>query len=358
MYEEHIHKLYSVNAGLKREEGLLLLTDNEKDYLMDLMEEFLSVADAVTTDVRYFIYESVGLHGKEPPEEVWRLTFGDLAIEKLKERGLFDKVLLKEEYSESEVVEVLKNYADRVPHVVIAFPYYSTTHTFYRKMLTDVFGSRYISMPMFEPEMFLGPMDVDWNYVASLSVDVADILSEAQWVHIKAEGTDLEFSIENRQGIADTGLFHKKGQYGNLPAGEAFVAPVEDSAFGRLTILYGPDRRLERPITLKFKDGAVEEIEGFDPYRKYLEEVFKKYDEARRIAEFGVGTNPKAKRAENVLEAEKILGTVHVAIGDNHSFGGKNKVSFHTDYVVFEPQVTVGGKGWQKKLLEKGRLRT
>ena len=80
-------------------------------------------------------------------------------------------------------------------------------------------------MPLFEPDMFFGPMDVDWAYVASLSQDVADILSEAEWVHVRAEGTDIEFSIKDRKAIADTGLFHQEGQYGNLPAGEAFVAP-------------------------------------------------------------------------------------------------------------------------------------
>jgi len=242
--------------------------------------------------------------------------------------------------------------------VVVAFPYYSTTHTFFRKALTVAFGCRYASMPLFEPDMFFGPMDVDWAYVASLSQDVADILSEAEWVHVRAEGTDIEFSIKDRKAIADTGLFHQEGQYGNLPAGEAFVAPIETSAFGRLTITYGPDRQLERPITLRFKDGVVEEIEGFEPYRNYLEDIFKRYENARFIAEFGVGTNPKAKKPDNVLEAEKILGTIHIAIGDNHSFGGINKVPFHTDYVVFEPQVTVGGKGWQKRLLEKGKLKT
>ncbi|RME08972.1 MAG: aminopeptidase, partial [Aquificota bacterium] len=233
-----------------------------------------------------------------------------------------------------------------------------TIHTFFRKALTEGFGCRYASMPLFEPHMFTGPMQVDWNYVASLSIDVADMLSEAEWVHVEGEGTDMEFSVKERRAIADTGLFHLKGQYGNLPAGEAFVAPIENSAFGRLTITYGPDRRLERPITLKFRNGCVEEIEGFEPYRYYLEEVFKTYDNARIIAEFGVGTNPGARRPDNVLEAEKILGTVHIAIGDNHTFGGTNRVSFHTDYVVFEPQVTIGGKGWQKRLLEKGRLRT
>ncbi|MCS7196995.1 MAG: aminopeptidase [Aquificaceae bacterium] len=358
MYEEHIYKLYRVNMNLREGERLLLLSDGEKEYLLELMEEFLAVAQGFIREVKWLLYPSLGSHGKEPPEEAWRLAFGDRAVQKLKDMGLLERVIHKEDYSEGEVLQILKEEGEGVPHVVVAFSYYSTTHTFFRKALTEGFGCRYASMPLFEPEMFLGPMDVDWNYVASLSTDVADMLSEAQWAHVRAEGTELEFSLEGRSGVADTGLLHQRGQYGNLPAGEAFIAPLETSAFGKLTLTYGPNRKLSRPLTLKFRKGAVEEMEGFEPYRQYLEEVFKKHEGARTIAEFGVGTNPKARRPDNVLEAEKILGTVHIAIGDNHSFGGINKVPFHTDYVVFEPQVTIGGKGWQKRLLEKGRLRT
>ncbi|MFN7065684.1 MAG: aminopeptidase [Aquificaceae bacterium] len=358
MYESAVERLYRVNMNLQREERLLLFTDKEKDYLVKLMDDFVSTAEAMGQKVDYLIYPSLKEHGKEPPEEVWRLAFGDRAIEELKSLGLMEKVLFKEDYSEGEVLQVLKEYGENIPQVVVAFVYYSTTHTFFRKVLTEGFGCRYASMPLFDPEMFFGPMDVDWNYVASLSRDVADILSEAEWVHVKGDGTDIEFSIYGRKAIADTGLFHEKGQYGNLPAGEAFVAPIENSAFGRLAVAYCPDRKLQRPITLRFREGYVEEIEGFEEYRYYLEEVFKRHERARSVAEFGVGTNPKAKRLDNVLEAEKILGTIHIAIGDNHTFGGNNKVPFHTDYVVFEPQVIVGGKGWQKRLLEKGRLRT
>ncbi len=357
MFEKYIEKLLRVNMNLKAGERLLLLTDTEKDYLVELMEEFVRVAESITENVKHIVYPSLKGHGKEPPQEVWELTFGKRAVEELKTKGLMDKVLYKEDYSEEEVGQVLRRYSEDVPHVAVVFSYYSTTHTFFRKALTDLFGCRYASMPLFEPEMFYGPMDVDWHTVASMSRDIADILTEAQWGHVKAEGTDLEFSLENRRGIADTGLFHERGQYGNLPAGEAFIAPVEGSAHGFMTLFYGPDRPLEQPIKLYFRDGGVESMEGFEPYRFYLESVFKTYDNARFLAELGVGTNPKAKRPDNILEAEKILGTVHLAIGDNHTFGGVNRVPFHTDYVVFEPTLVVGGRGWQKKLLEKGKLR-
>ncbi len=357
MYRDKIRKLYKINLNLSPEERLLVFTDDEKGYLVSLIDEFEEVGKELAKEVKTLVYKSLKMHGAEPPEEVWRITFGDEAVDELIERGLFDKILHKEEYSQEEVIKILKEKSQNVPDAVVAFPYYSTTHTFYRRLLTDTFGARYASMPLFDPSMFLTSMDVDWNYVASLSRDLADMLTEAEWVHVKSEyGTDIEFSIKGRKGIADTGLFHNPGDFGNLPAGEAFVPPVETEAYGKLVILYAPDRKLERPITFKFIDGGVESIEGFEDYRYFIEDVFKRMPEARYIAEFGVGTNPKASRPDNLLEAEKILGTVHIAIGDNHTFGGMNRVSFHTDYVVFEPTVLIGGRGWERELLVRGKL--
>ena len=357
MIKEHLRNLLSVNLGVSQKDTLLIFTDTEKNYLVEIVNLLEEVGRELTDRVKKVVIPSTGQHGKEPPEELWREAFGEKAIQILKEEGLLEKILNKEPFDINRVLEILQTFSVDVPTAVVALSYYSTTHTTFRKILTDTFKARYASMPLFEPEMLYGAMNVDWDYVAKLSRDIADILSEGEYVEVENDrGTKLEFSIEGRKGIPDTGLLIEPGMYGNLPAGEAFVAPVEESAYGKLVIEFAPNRRLERPITLKFRDGAVEEIEGFDEYRYELERIFDKFPNARFIAEFGVGTNPKASKPDNVLEAEKILGTIHIAIGDNHTFGGKNKVSFHTDYVVFEPTVVVGGKGWRKKLLEKGKL--
>jgi leucyl aminopeptidase (aminopeptidase T) len=74
------------------------------------------------------------------------------------------------------------------------------------------------------------------------------------------------------------------------------------------------------------------------------------------IAEFGVGTNHAAKRPDNILESEKILGTVHIALGDNSSFGGKVKAPFHQDFIFFKPTVTLIHKdGSRKEILKAGK---
>ncbi|HIQ48904.1 MAG TPA: aminopeptidase [Aquifex aeolicus] len=357
MFENQMQKLLKVNLNLKENERLLIFTDDYRKDLIDLVNTIEDLAKELTNYVKKVIFPTTGQHGSEPPEILWRETFGEKAVEILKEEGLLEKILSKEPYDFNKVAKILMDYHVGIPNVVLALSHYSTTHTTYRKFLTDIFKVRYASMPLFEPEMFLGPMDVDWDYVSKLSIDIAEVLTEGEYVEVESPyGVRMEFSIQGRKGIPDTGLLIGPGTYGNLPAGEAFIAPLEESAYGRLVILYAPNRKLEREISLHFKDGAVDRIEGFEDYRYELEKVFDNYPNARYIAEFGIGTNPKAKRPDNILEAEKIMGTIHIAIGDNHTFGGKNKVPFHTDYVVFEPTVVVGGKGWRKELLVKGKL--
>ena len=76
----------------------------------------------------------------------------------------------------------------------------------------------------------------------------------------------------------------------------------------------------------------------------------------RNIAELGIGTNDRATRPDNILEAEKILGTVHIALGDNSGFGGTVSTPFHEDYVFYRPTLTaVMTDGSERTLLLDGK---
>jgi len=84
-----------------------------------------------------------------------------------------------------------------------------------------------------------------------------------------------------------------------------------------------------------------------------LSEAFKKIEGARNLAEFGFGTNPEAKLIGNVLQDEKVLGTVHIAFGDNTSYvsdSNSNKCSIHWDTISESPTVWFDGK----KVLDNG----
>jgi leucyl aminopeptidase (aminopeptidase T) len=124
-----------------------------------------------------------------------------------------------------------------------------------------------------------------------------------------------------------------------------------------MKIEYAPTRKLLTPLTLTIKGGEVVAVEGDDPHRELLELKFAESRRNRNIAELGIGTNDRATRPDNVLEAEKILGTVHIAFGDNTGFGGTVSTPFHEDYVLYRPTlVALTRAGDSQLILDNGRL--
>ncbi len=95
---------------------------------------------------------------------------------------------------------------------------------------------------------------------------------------------------------------------------------------------------------------------GDEPFAGKLQRTLGKDPLLGNIAELGVGTNDRATRADNILESEKILGTVHIALGDNSSFGGEVRVPFHQDFVFFSPTLEAARNGERKTLIRDGEL--
>jgi leucyl aminopeptidase (aminopeptidase T) len=100
-------------------------------------------------------------------------------------------------------------------------------------------------------------------------------------------------------------------------------------------------------------DGSVSAVSGPDEYAGYLTMKLSERKENSNIAELGIGTNDAATRPDNILESEKILGTIHIALGDNSSFGGTIKTPFHQDFVFFKPTVTLLHKDGSKRLFSR-----
>jgi leucyl aminopeptidase (aminopeptidase T) len=120
---------------------------------------------------------------------------------------------------------------------------------------------------------------------------------------------------------------------------------------------WAPTRKLRSNITLDVEKGRVRAVKGSERYTGYLKEVLSKNPENANIAELGIGTNDRASRPDNILESEKIFGTIHIALGDNSSFGGKVRTPFHQDFVFFRPTVTLIHKNNSRKtLLKDGKL--
>jgi leucyl aminopeptidase (aminopeptidase T) len=122
-----------------------------------------------------------------------------------------------------------------------------------------------------------------------------------------------------------------------------------------MVLEYAPTRKLAAPLRLTVSEGIVTKISGNDPHRLYLEQKFAENSANRNIAELGIGTNDRATRPDNILEAEKILGTIHIALGDNSGFGGTVSTPFHEDYVFYRPTLTaIAADGTEEILLGDG----
>ncbi len=262
----------------------------------------------------------------------------------------------------------------KAANVVLALTTHSLTHTRATGGAAAA-GARIASMPGITAEMFLeaGPMAVDWAAVETETKALADLITVASRARVTCPaGTDLSFSVEGRPGGSDDGVLSKLGAIGNLPAGEAFTAPVEGTAEGRLHVRRGWYPGLSEDMTLVFAGGEVVSLVGGGEVGRWLAGLLELphgglaapgrgtggkaagtaggtapsllVRSRRNCAELGVGTNPNARRPDNVLEAEKIRGTIHIAIGDSSHLGGQTESDLHLDFVIPEAGLYLDGR--------------
>jgi leucyl aminopeptidase (aminopeptidase T) len=294
---------------VKPGENVLIVTDPPK---LRIAEALMKAAREAKAEAVLMVMKTLSRHGEEPPKLVAR--------------------------------------AMRDADVVLAPTTYSLTHTQARLRAT-LAGARIATMPMItETMMYKGGILADYNRVGKLTLRLSRLMDKAKRAEIFTEaGTSLRFSLRGRKAQADTGLFHKPGDFGNLPAGEAFIAPVEGTGEGKVVVDGSMVDVLKGKICLRFEDGVAVEIRGSKKVAKLLDESGFK---SRNLAEFGIGTNPKA-RLGNVLEDEKVLGTCHIALGDNSTFGGKVRAGIHIDGTILKPTIKLD----EKILMKNGRLK-
>lgn len=231
----------------------------------------------------------------------------------------------------------------------------SLTHTDARRAASKK-GVRVATFPGITKDVMIRGMNADYTSIARRSLKLKKILEKGKQVRVTApSGTDISFSIKARTAIASKGLFHKKGESGNLPTGETFVAPVEGTANGIFVVdgsMAGLGLIKNVNLKIEVKNGFATKITGGRPARKLREMLDKVGKKARNIAEFGIGTNDSAKLSGLLLEDEKVMGTVHIALGNNISMGGSVNVPIHLDGVIKKPTVYLD----DKILMKNGKL--
>ncbi len=312
-------------------------------FLVEIREELLKAAEiALTKCLRVKAGEVVLVVTDEPTRAIGLHIW--LKARELGTEAIYMEMAPRSIHGEEPPKPVAE--AMKVANVVIAPTSKSLTHTLARKEATER-GARVATMPGITEDIFVRAMGVDYDLVQRLTDLVAEVLDEGREVRVTTSlGTDLTFSIEGRKARRSTGILVNPGDWGNLPSGEAYIAPVEGTANGVVVVdgSMAGIGLLKQPIKIVFRDGIAEQIEGGSEAAK-LSELLSKYgSEARNLGEFGIGTNPGARVSGVILEDEKVLGTVHIALGSNFDFGGRVRAPVHLDGIIMRPNVYVDGR--------------
>lgn len=248
-------------------------------------------------------------------------------------RVMTDRTKSGEEPPEAVAEEMLKY------ELVFCLTKHSLTHTVARKN-ANAKGISVITMPGITEDMFLnGAMAADYSIVEQETNEMTAKLSAAKKVIIRTGAQhELVIPIDGRDGVPSTGVFREKGASGNLPSGEAYIAPLEGAAEGIIEIngSIAGIGLLEEPVILTIEKGRLLTASGKNGER--LLEILGEGD-GRLLCEFGIGTNHAARLTGIILEDEKAHQTIHVAFGSNHTFGGTIKTNVHIDCVTKEPVV-------------------
>ncbi len=370
---ERFRKIFRANLNIRPGEKVLVFTDtisegektDEADFqrrkgLLRLARAAEEAAKGLGFETFYLEFPALGSHGSEPGEDLWRLAFGEDTVRALGQKGLLGRIRSKTASKDDirEAKEIVLAGRGSAVSVVVALSNYSTSHTRFRDLLTSAAKARYASMPLFEEDMLFGSMEADWAEVAARSRRIADAIDGADTARITTpEGTDITFGIGGRKPMIDTGILHEPGSFSNLPAGEVYLAPLEGTGEGSLVLLWAPNRKLGAPVTVRVREGLAAEVEGDEPFAREFRGALDRAPGNRNLAELGIGTNDRATKPDNVLESEKIFGTIHLAFGDNSSFGGTVSAPFHQDFVFFRPTLSVSGSDKSETIImDSGRL--
>jgi aminopeptidase len=168
-----------------------------------------------------------------------------------------------------------------------------------------------------------------WAKQSEETKRLADWIQGRSEVHVTGEGTDLRLGIEGRTFIAADGKH-------NMPDGEFFTGPLEDSAEGEITF-HLPATYAGREVAgvrFRFEGGRVVDASA-EKGEEFLIQMLDTDDGARRLGELGIGTNYgiTAGTGEILLD-EKIGGTVHLAVGRSYpDTGGVNESAIHWDMI-------------------------
>jgi aminopeptidase len=220
---------------------------------------------------------------------------------------------------------------------------------------------RAVHMPGVGEDVFLASaLGVDFTSLHEDTKRVAAALTAANeatiQTHSSLTGTThtLKLVLSGRKAHADGGIA-SPGETINIPTGEAYIAPIEDSADGSIVIDGSfPDADMSggREVLIVFEKGVLNidqcrfPDDGAGFYCRSLLASAIRRNPKVELGELGVGLNPavSAVAGRTILD-EKVFGTAHIAVGANVVFGGRNAEPYHIDLVFHPMEIILDGVG-------------
>ncbi len=246
------------------------------------MDEFVkkAILNALSVNMGYREKEIVGIVYQEINDR-----FGAGLIEKMRESKRLAIGMYEVYKSEGIDVELLSYIPDEPGNgvdakeelyqktgykdILFLTTAFSLTHTRYRKTQTEK-GSRIASMPGFTLEMFEkdGPMDVDYNLIHNITVEVYEKIRNSSFVRITADRTDITVEIDPSLVHVSSGMLNQRGKFGNLPGAEAYVVPVfQGASNGYITVPagWGGSEPLRCDVRFEIKNGRFVKVSAQIP---------------------------------------------------------------------------------------------
>jgi hypothetical protein len=250
---------------------------------------------------------------------------------------------------ESVVIVNVSGKIGLMDHVGKSFRTFCKTHN--HKFISTTSLS---TMETFMMKSVIHALSVDYKKMQEEDKLIKSKIAVGKVMTVKTRaGTNLTIDLNGVSVRSADGNYTQFGTGGNLPAGEVYFAPPNISG----TVVIDASSRnsenavlIQKPIIIKIESNKIISIEGDEEARlleKSLQEAEKtaKHPEnVRYLAEFGIGTNLKAKIIGATIIDEKSFGTAHIAIGSNFWFGGKNKTLVHYDQVFKNPRIKIDGE--------------
>lgn len=310
--ERICRKIVGECVGLKEGESCLLVRDFDPTELHRALED--AIRDCGGIPIVISLPEKAYLDGPLPSRLETAMLSGDV---------------------------VIINTKDIFPHAA-------------RRSVTNT-GARLLSMCMVSEEMALRALDVDYERLSRVTRTAADLLARSSEIVIRTEaGTDLRMDTSDRPVTYLDGLALQPGKSTGLPAGVVALAPQPNTAEGRV-VLDGSIHDLgllRERVVLTVKKGRIETIDGGEEAAALLRMLDAADENARFVAEVGLGTNHKATYTGNLVEDERVSGSGHIGFGRNTHLGGHIASVLHTDATIRKPSIYLDGEA----IVEEGRL--